>query len=140
MRTFYRSLQTLLPLLAAVLLAAPAAQARPEMAGRQNATARFERMDADKNGTLSREEFFAAQPDMKEGAFAAIDADKDGRVSASEWEGFAAGHGREEAHMPGAMPRGTIPQAPAPEAKITPKASEKSPGQAPALIMPPARP
>lgn len=66
--------------------------ARPEMA-EQDAASRFSAMDADKDGKVSRVEFFAAQPQMKEAAFDAIDADRDGYITLEEWEGFAKGHG-----------------------------------------------
>ncbi len=82
------------------LLAASKTEARPEM-GAQNVEARFHAMDTDKNGKVSREEFFAAQPQMKEGAFLAIDADKDNELSLEEWKGFVLDHGKQESR-PGA--------------------------------------
>lgn len=104
---------------------APAAHARPEMAG-LNVEERFAGMDADKNGQVSREEFFAAQPQMKEAAFDAIDADKDGAISLQEWAGFSAGHGKSDPHADESVPQ-------------MPPASGAAPaGKAPELIMPPA--
>ena len=130
-----------MPLALAVALAvgffsAPFAEARPEMAG-QNAEARFAAMDANKDGKLSREEFFAAQPQMKEGAFTAIDSDNDGFITLKEWNDFAAGHGKSGGMggmppaTPGHAPEGSSGAAPAPDA--APGGS----GQPPALIMPP---
>ena len=125
--------------LAAGFFSVPPAEARPEMAG-QNAEARFTAMDANKDGKLSREEFFAAQPQMKEGAFAAIDKDNDGFISLEEWLNFAAGHGKEGgmSSLPpssaGHAPKGSSGAAPAPGA--APGGS----GQPPALIMPPRDP
>lgn len=81
-------------------LAPGQAHARPEQAAHA-AAARFEAMDANKDGTVSREEFFAAQPQMKDAAFDAIDADKDGRITLQEWEGFSVGHGKGDAHAAG---------------------------------------
>lgn len=127
--------QAILPLLAALLLSPGAAEARPEMAG-QNAASRFAAMDADKDGKLSREEFFAAQPNMKEAAFVAIDTDKDGFISAAEWEGFATDHGKSEAQMP----QGHPPQGMGKDASGAEGASSgKDGGAAPSLLMPPAK-
>lgn len=104
--------------------------ARPEKAA-QNAQARFDAMDADKNGQVSREEFSKAHPQMKDAAFEAIDADKDGSLSFKEWEDFAAGHGKphpdDEAAPDGAPGEGKAdtadgePKADAPELIIPPK-------------------
>ena len=125
--------------LAAGFFSVPPAEARPEMAG-QNAEARFSAMDANKDGKLSREEFFAAQPQMKEGAFAAIDRDIDGFISLEEWLEFSTGHGKSGAMGgmspmgSGHAPEGSSGAAPAPGG--TPGGS----GQPPALIMPPRDP
>lgn len=118
--------------LAAGFFSVTPAEARPEMAG-QNAEARFTAMDANKDGKLSREEFFAAQPQMKEGAFVAIDSDNDGFITLKEWNDFAAGHGKSGGMggMPPAAPghasEGSSGTVPAPGGS----------GQPPALIMPP---
>lgn len=96
------------------------AHAKPEMAG-QNASARFSAMDGNKDGKVSREEFFAAHPQMREGAFVAIDANADGTLTLEEWEAFAAGHGKGEGMK-------------------APAAGSPAPGSsspAPGLIMPP---
>lgn len=106
-----------------VSLSCPAL-ARPEMAG-QDAASRFSAMDTDKDGKVSREEFFAAQPQMKEAAFTAIDADKDGYITLEEWEGFAKGHG----HGGDMPPRDDGAEA----------GSAGGGKTAPALIMPPDR-
>ena len=81
-------------LLAGILLvfSVSGAQARPEMAGQKTAEDRFSKMDADKDGKVSREEFFATHPQMKEGAFKAIDTNSDNVISLEEWKEFAAGH------------------------------------------------
>ena len=126
--------------LATGLFVAPSAQARPEMAG-QNAEARFDAMDANKDGKVSREEFFAAQPNMKEGAFAAIDADGDGELTLKEWKDFTAGHGKEGGMgAMGGMPPSAPGDAAAPGAAAPDADKNAAPGQpkgAPALIMPP---
>jgi hypothetical protein len=80
------------------------AEARPGMAAR-NPQARFEAMDADKDGKVSSEEFFAAHPQMKSAAFEALDADKDGFINAKEWEDFAVGH-KADVKNSGTMPQG----------------------------------
>lgn len=115
-------------LIAASLLSVSGqALARPEMAG-QNAASRFAAMDGDKDGKVSREEFFAAQSQMKDAAFDAIDADKDGAISLKEWEGFASGHG----HGGDMPPKGEGAPAPGMPSQDEGKA-------APELIMPPAK-
>lgn len=96
------------------------------MAG-QGADARFAAMDTDKNGSVSREEFFAAQPNMKEGAFAALDTDGDGAISLPEWLVFASGHGKPEEHPTEQHPEGSQTEA------------APAPSKAPDLIMPPAK-
>lgn len=106
------------------------AMARPEMAG-QTPGDRFTAMDADKNGAISREEFFAAQPQMKDAAFDALDADKDGAISAEEWATFTVGHGKDggpgmgEGHAPGmGMPHKDDAAKEAPSLIMPPKKSE----------------
>ncbi len=91
MRTPLRSL-TLLAF-AGLCLAATPAEARPEMAG-QTAQSRFDAMDADKDGSLTREEFFKALPSMREEAFGAIDTDAGGSISVAEWDAFFSNHGK----------------------------------------------
>lgn len=83
------------------LLSASFALARPEMAAQQGentAEARFQAMDADKDGNVSGKEFFDKYPQMKEGAFKAIDTNNDGVISLDEWKGFAAGHKSSDPH------------------------------------------
>ena len=77
-----------------------AALANPSMAGGgmgRGAEASFERMDTNKDGNATREEFFAAFPQMKEGAFTSIDKNGDGVISKEEWLAFAKGHASDEA-------------------------------------------
>lgn len=86
--------------------------ARPEMAGQKTAEDRYVKMDADKDGKVTSQEFFAAYPQMKEGAFKAIDENGDGIISLEEWKTFAAGHKSSDPHagqgggMGGAAPQG----------------------------------
>ncbi|MCL1939125.1 MAG: EF-hand domain-containing protein [Desulfovibrionaceae bacterium] len=118
-------------LFAALVFTAASAQARPEMAG-QAAAERFSAMDTNKDGKISREEFFAAYPNMKEAAFEAIDTNKDGFISLDEWEVFVKGHSKDESHAQGKEGSG--------DACCTPEgASGKDSGKAPDLIMPPAQ-
>lgn len=140
---------------------AGAAGAMPEMAA-QNADARFEGMDKDKDGKLSKEEFFGAMPQMKEGAFTSIDKDGDGYITLEEWRGFSVGHGKDGKPAQGAgmggmggmqMPPRDGASAPAGEAGDKPAPAPnppatrdlpqqgdgvpgKKPGNPPALIMP----
>lgn len=114
-------ISALLLLLSSGPLMPDSASARPEMAG-QNAESRFAAMDSDGNGRISREEFFATQPQMKDAAFAAIDADADNSISLEEWKTFVTGHGKADPHETGIMP--DMPSAP-------------SSGAVPDLLMPP---
>ena len=91
MRTPLRSLSLLA--FAGLCLAATPAQARPEMAG-QTAQSRFDAMDENKDGGLSREEFFKALPSMREEAFGAIDTEANGSISMAEWNAFFSNHGK----------------------------------------------
>jgi len=52
----------------------------------------FEKLDADKNGAVSLEEFKAKSktPDTADAKFAKIDADKNGSVSLEEWSAVGA--------------------------------------------------
>lgn len=128
------------PLLLAVFAFAFAGQAmaRPEMAG-GSAESRFAAIDADKDGKISREEFFAAQPQMKDSAFDAIDLDKDGSISLQEWVDFAKGHGsamspRGEGHD------GAGQDGPGHDGSSRAPESEHRGRAMPDLIMPPAGP
>ena len=113
------------------------ALARPEMAG-QNAASRFTVMDADKDGKVSREEFFAAQPQMKDAAFDAIDANKDGAISLEEWEGFASGHGHGGEMPPAGDGASGMSMPPKGQGGGTPPRDNDAKA-APELIMPPAK-
>lgn len=90
---------------------APESFARPEYAdekgGPQVVQDRFQAMDTDKDGKVSREEFFARYSQMKDAAFDSIDSDKDGSISPEEWVKFAAGHqGSDSKAGQGGMPAG----------------------------------
>lgn len=74
------------------------ASAMPEMAGQKTVEDRYAKMDADKDGKVTPEEFFATYPQMKEGAFKAIDENGDGFISPEEWKNFAAGHKSSDPH------------------------------------------
>ncbi|MDL2317106.1 hypothetical protein LJC59_08555 [Desulfovibrio sp. OttesenSCG-928-A18] len=116
---FARAGLTLCALVAAgIFCLAGQASARPEMAGK-SADTRFEAMDSDKSGHVSRDEFFTAHPQMKDAAFDSIDKDRDGQISPEEWRAFSMDHGKGDPHEPGGESAG--------------------PGKAPALIMPPAQ-
>ncbi len=67
---------------------------------------RFAAMDADSNGSISREEFFKARPMLTQQAFDAIDADHNGAICSQEWLNFSSGHG---STMKGAGMGGQIP-------------------------------
>lgn len=89
----YTALAALGGALLLLFSASPQSHARPEMAAQVET--RFQAMDTDKDGKVSREEFFAAHPQMKEGAFASLDTNKDNFLSLDEWKAFAADHGSE---------------------------------------------
>lgn len=111
---------TLLCLLTCALLATDV-QAMPGQGGESQAMdaaiQAFKKADKDGSDSLSKEEFMAAYPNMKEAAFTAIDTDKNGAISRQEWQTFVIGHsmGRsgQGSGMPGAQP-GTQPAAPQP--------------------------
>ncbi|GAB7079937.1 EF-hand domain-containing protein [Megalodesulfovibrio paquesii] len=91
MKTF--SLLCLLLLVAA----APAYAGMP--AGHGHGMMSFDKLDADKDGKLSRDEFNtmmqgSAHPDNKDAAFKMIDKDGDGSISGPEWEAFAESHAK----------------------------------------------
>ena len=52
----------------------------------------FTRMDTDKNGVISLQEFKAAFPNMRDEAFAAIDTNKDKVIDRAEWDAFVKNH------------------------------------------------
>ena len=53
---------------------------------------KFASMDANKDGTVSAEEFKAAYPQMNDAAFSSIDVDKNKQISHDEWDMFLARH------------------------------------------------
>ncbi len=53
----------------------------PSATARTREQKRFDRVDKDKNGTVTRDEFFA----LRRKAFAKLDADHDGKLSFDEW-------------------------------------------------------
>ncbi|MDR2050216.1 MAG: hypothetical protein LBQ63_00355 [Deltaproteobacteria bacterium] len=68
----------------------PSSPASSENGG--SAEDKFSRMDADADGRVEREEFFALYPQMREAAFVAIDSSGDGSLSLLEWLEFSDGH------------------------------------------------
>lgn len=131
---FCRILPPGLLCLLVVLVCASQSEARPEMAAGL-AQERFTAMDADKDRHISRKEFFAAQPDMKDSAFEAIDTDRDGLISVEEWAQFTAGHGRgTQVSMP---PHGGNATAHGDEAaRPAPAQEDQAAPRVPALIPP----
>ena len=144
-----------------------AALANPGMAGGgmgegggmgRGAEASFARMDADKDGKVTPEEFAAAYPQMKEAAFTSIDTNGDKVISKEEWMAFAKGHAADEAatHPEGAMPgMGGMPPGMGGMGGMPPgmggNGTQKMPGmggtngtapaqKGPELIMPPKQP
>ena len=92
-------------LLCAAMLCAAPALAMPGMGEGKAPVDKFPMMDADKDGSVSKEEFKKFFPQMQDGAFAAIDKNKDGAISHEEWQGFSKSHamgraGHPDAQMP----------------------------------------
>lgn len=99
-------LHTMLPAIACALCfgfaagqEAGADQAMPPMGGMQGGMdmskagqASFDKMDADKDGKVSQEEFLKAHPGMKPEAFARIDKNGDKVITSEEWGQFMVGH------------------------------------------------
>lgn len=69
---------------------------------------KFNAMDANKDGSVSWEEFQTTYPSMKREAFDAIDVNKDGGISLEEWIMFTARHQEGRMGSPGmkGMPPG----------------------------------
>ena len=89
---------------------ASAAEARPEMMGK-SAADRFALMDTNSDGKVTREEFSAAMPQIREEAFNAIDSNADNAITLDEWEGFSMGHAQgKTGSMPPQGANGTMPQ------------------------------
>lgn len=92
-------------LLCAAMLCAAPALAMPGMDEGKAPVDKFPMMDANKDGSVSKEEFKKFFPQMQDGAFAAIDKNKDGAISHEEWQGFSKSHamgraGHPDAQMP----------------------------------------
>jgi len=68
-------------LLCAAMLCAAPALAMPGMGEGKAPVDKFPMMDANKDGSVSKEEFKKFFPQMQDGAFAAIDKNKDGAIS-----------------------------------------------------------
>ena len=90
-------------LLCAAMLCAAPALAMPGMGEGKAPVDKFPMMDADKNGSVSKEEFKKFFPQMQDGAFAAIDKNKDGAISHEEWQGFSKSHAMGRAGPPDAQ-------------------------------------
>ncbi|WP_270229171.1 EF-hand domain-containing protein [Desulfovibrio legallii] len=86
MRQFFACSLTLLALCAAPAWAFPGA------GGDAPQEDTFTRMDTDKNGVISLQEFKAAFPNMRDEAFAAIDTNKDKVIDRAEWDAFVKNH------------------------------------------------
>lgn len=69
------------------------AVAMPANMGKSGAE-RFAMMDKNADGQVVREEFFESMPQMREGAFVAIDKDASNGISLEEWVEFSAGHSK----------------------------------------------
>lgn len=102
---------SLLPLLAALVLMASPSHAMPGMGnGSGGMGDKFTQMDTDKDGKVSREEFKALFPNMREEAFVAIDKDGDNFISVDEWNGFMKEHS--SGMRPNTMNDGPMPTVP----------------------------
>lgn len=95
-------------LLAALMLFPANAMATPDRAAGGKAAdpqEKFQNMDKNSDGELSREEFFEAYPHMHEAAFKGIDKNGDNIISKEEWMDFSSSHSRDMGGM-GGMPMG----------------------------------
>ena len=121
---------SLLPLLAALVLMASPIHAMPGMGSDSGGMGdKFSQMDADKDGKVSREEFKALFPNMREEAFVAIDKDGDGFISIDEWNGFMKDHS--SGMRPNTMNDGPMPTVPGNPMMPNPGSAELP------LVMPP---
>lgn len=121
-----------IPAFLIVVMAAPdCAEARPEMAA-GNMDDHFTAMDTDKDGKLSRTEFCAGLPNLRDTAFDAFDADGDGFVTLEEWTEAMS------VHMGGMPPKETM-TGPGPACPVSPGNQEGGSGgnKGPDLLIPP---
>lgn len=63
------------------------------MGGPEAMQKRFNLLDTDHNGTISREEFSSSMPNMNKQAFDVMDTDHNGHLDQKEWENFRKSHG-----------------------------------------------
>lgn len=73
---------------------APAQAGRPPAQAPRPAGDVFAGLDANHDGVVTREEFQAAFPNMREAAFNRIDANQDAVIDRREWDAFRASHGK----------------------------------------------
>lgn len=64
------------------------------MPGAEKSFKKFESMDTNNDGSITPEEFFASNKDMKEGAFKALDTNNDNVINNEEWNSFVSSHAR----------------------------------------------
>ncbi len=64
---------------------------------------KFTHMDANNDDAVTWEEFSTQYPQMKKGAFEAIDTDSNGAISHDEWHAFMGSHGAGGQGMGGGM-------------------------------------
>lgn len=74
------------------LFAAEAQNTPQDMDITKAAEASFQKMDTNKDGSVSKEEFMKAHPGMTDGAFNALDTDKSGGIDKDEWTKFMHSH------------------------------------------------
>ncbi len=92
------------------------------MPGAGKSAGSFQKMDADKDGKVSKEEFSKAHPGMKESTFSVLDKNGDGYLTQEEWDSFMQGHGAMKAQQ-GAAP-GSCPVKPGAMPMVTPPAGK----------------
>ena len=91
-------------------------------AGKSSAES-FQKMDADKDGKVTKEEFAKAHPGMKESTFGVLDKNCDGCLTQEEWDSFMQGHGAMKAQQGAATP-GSCPVKPGAMPMVTPPAGK----------------